>query len=249
MPMLMLRDSLISYTSSAEEYTVPSVIRRIAANAFYDNGRLTRLTIPDSVTEIGDYAFKLCYNMTSIRLPLRVEKFGVGMFQQCRKLQEVVLPEGIRAIDAGMFVCCDSLRSLTIPSSVEGIAAKAFTGCLELREILVMPEQLELLPENCRKTACVSYMNRHAADEGSALIDEFVLSDPVPVAELAIRGNDKNAVRYMTDHGLLSGAETAGLIAEANARKRTEIAAMLLQANRERGEAPGEALYEMDPFA
>ena len=178
MPTLMLKESLISFDSPVERYTVPPMIRRIAANAFYDKGRLVHLTIPDNVVEIGDFAFKMCFNMNRLDLPARVEKFGIGMFQQCRKLEVVVLPEGVREIDPGMFVCCDSLRSVTIPQSVEKISPHAFTTSHELREIVIPPENLHLLPESRRSIAAITYMKRHISDGGSSVIDAFVRQDP-----------------------------------------------------------------------
>ncbi|MBQ6622335.1 MAG: leucine-rich repeat domain-containing protein [Mogibacterium sp.] len=250
MPTLMLKESLISFDSPVERYTVPPMIRRIAANAFYDKGRLVHLTIPDNVVEIGDFAFKMCFNMNRLDLPARVEKFGIGMFQQCRKLEVVVLPEGVREIDPGMFVCCDSLRSVTIPQSVEKISPHAFTTSHELREIVIPPENLHLLPESRRSIAAITYMKRHISDGGSSVIDAFVRQDPAGIATLAVRQNEKDAIRYMTEHRLLSSAEIGALVTKANDLKRTEIAAMLLEANRQpEGTVLAEELFEWDPFA
>ncbi|MBR0373863.1 MAG: leucine-rich repeat domain-containing protein [Mogibacterium sp.] len=253
-------DTLVRFEGQDEYYAVPDGVRRLADNAFYDRGRLIELTLPDSVTEIGDYAFKICSNMVRLRLPARVDRLGIGAFQQCRKLERVDLPEGVREIDAGMFVCCDFLSSLTIPATVQSIDPIAFATCRNLREIHIAPAQIDLLPDRQRVLAAITYMrevdpagkagagdatdDENVPADGQSVIHAFIADRAEQIGRILIDGNDKKALNYMIQQGLIGSAAASALLEQANKAHRTELAAMLLSRRRR-----GEELFEADPFA
>ena len=53
-------DKLFSYDGNAEIVIIPSSIKRIGEEAFYENKKIKKVFIPNSVVEIGDNAFKYC---------------------------------------------------------------------------------------------------------------------------------------------------------------------------------------------
>ena len=53
-------DKLFSYDGNAEIVIIPSSIKRIGEEAFYENKKIKKVFIPNSVVKIGDNAFKYC---------------------------------------------------------------------------------------------------------------------------------------------------------------------------------------------
>lgn len=53
-------DKLVSYDGNAEIVVIPSSIKTIGEEAFYENKKIKKVFIPNSVAEIGDNAFKYC---------------------------------------------------------------------------------------------------------------------------------------------------------------------------------------------
>ena len=56
--------SLLQYTGSEREITIPDGVKRIASGAFRHSSVITGVTIPASVTRIGSHAFEICTDLT-----------------------------------------------------------------------------------------------------------------------------------------------------------------------------------------
>ena len=106
------KKTLIGYTGSETELTLPSGITSIKHNAFYENDTITSVVIPDSVTSIGDDAFESCISLSSVTIGNSVTSIGYEAFYSC-----------------------DSLTSVTIGNSVISIGQDAFEGCFKLVEV------------------------------------------------------------------------------------------------------------------
>lgn len=149
---------LISYPSGRlGEYTVPSTVTKIGADAFsmgllhsikipnsvtaiggsaFSGCSLLRnITIPDSVVSIGDWAFHSCTGLKEINIPDSVTHIGQGMFYVCFDLESVKVPNHITSIPDSMFNDCRSLTDIELPDSVVSIGRNAFHGCKSLKRI------------------------------------------------------------------------------------------------------------------
>ena len=84
--------SLIGYTGTDTELTLPHNIINIYKYAFSNCDKLTSITIPDSVTSIGMYAFYYCSGLTSITIPNSVTSIGGSTFHGCSGLEEITIP-------------------------------------------------------------------------------------------------------------------------------------------------------------
>ena len=74
---------LISYCSSKTIYSVPSTVKTIGDDAFWECYSLTSITLPEGLKTIGYFAFWECDSLTSITLPEGLETIGVGAFMNC----------------------------------------------------------------------------------------------------------------------------------------------------------------------
>lgn len=243
------------YRGEDTEYRVPEGTESIDELAFAGSDRLEKLYIPDSVSAIGNYAFMNCYSLREIRMPESVERFGAGLFQNCWQLRSITLPGGVKMLGTDMFENCHGLAELSIPSSVKKVARTALSGCRSLVKIHISPEQIELLPASARYTAVLTYMEEHAEippdgtddnnGEDAEIIGSYVKERQKSFLDLAINRRSAGAVRYMTEHSLLSEDALREYLSRSAAAGRTEITALLLESVKDIREP---ALAE-DPFA
>jgi hypothetical protein len=70
-------------------YTIPSSVTSIGAEAFEYCTSLTSVTIPNSVTSIGAEAFYECFDLTSVTIPNSVTSIGQDAFNLCNSLTSV----------------------------------------------------------------------------------------------------------------------------------------------------------------
>lgn len=111
--------------SGLKSFTIPSKVKTIAAELFYNCRSLTSVKIHSKVKSIGASAFELCTNLTSISMPAKLKSFGSRAFAGSG-LTTVKIPGKIKTISNGAFWSCKSLTSVTIPGSVKTIGEGAF---------------------------------------------------------------------------------------------------------------------------
>ena len=122
----------------AEEYTIPSSVKKIETAAFY-NCWLNTINIPSSVEEIGLRAFDSSYELKAIKVD-SVSKFyktvddvlftadgkELIQFPLQKNMEAYSIPEGTETIAAYAFADNSLLKTLTIPSSLVRIGNSAF---------------------------------------------------------------------------------------------------------------------------
>lgn len=164
-PEINENETVISSTPSAEQAVIPSGIRQIKAEAFYNTKTIKSVIIPDTVEVIGRSAFSGCEKLENISIPSSVSTIEASAFQSCaiknisipesvteisdflfaenRNLSKVVLEGAVTKIGNGAFWCCSSLDTIDIPGSVSEIGKSAFanTGIKEIR----IPEGVEVI--------------------------------------------------------------------------------------------------------
>ncbi len=121
---------LIRYPSDNTEtsYTIPSSVKEISDEAFYNCSNLTSVIIPNGVTVIGNRAFYYCESLKSVTLPDSLKLIGQEAFFACYNLEgEIVLPENVE-LGWFAFYYCSKVTSIELPQSMEVIPPGAFAG-------------------------------------------------------------------------------------------------------------------------
>ena len=77
------------YNHILEKVVLPSNLKEIGEQAFYECKNLNNIEISSSVTSIGKRAFYCCYSLTSIEIPSSVTSIGSDAFSACYSLTTV----------------------------------------------------------------------------------------------------------------------------------------------------------------
>ena len=120
-------------TDSLEKVVLPSTIKYIDANAFYNCKLLSEVELPASVEKIDDYAFYGCTSLTSINVPANVKALGAHAFDGCTAATSVSLPDGLEKIGDYAFYNCPAITEINIPADLVELGAYALYGCTELK--------------------------------------------------------------------------------------------------------------------
>lgn len=143
-------------TTRLQRITVPSTIKVINQNAFYECGlsyldltnctnltdingyafavsSLLKIDLPDSVERIGSCAFNAS-SIESIQLPESLTSLGVSTFANCTRLYEVRINDALPSIEETTFKGCSNLESVIFSetSQLERIGVQAFLSCYNL---------------------------------------------------------------------------------------------------------------------
>lgn len=129
--------NLIGYYGSATNLEIPSYVRSIGKDAFYNRLNLKSIIIPNFVESIGDFAFEYCSSLSSITIPNSVKSIGANAFFACSSLKSVIIPDSVTSIGNYAFESCTSLDSINLPDSVKSIGEGVFWGCKSLKSIVI----------------------------------------------------------------------------------------------------------------
>lgn len=121
--MVFLGTTLMEYTGTSGEITVPEGTTSICDYAFANVDRNT------SYVNLA-YAEKNPVPV-SVTLPASVKHIGYGAFYQCSNLSDINL-ENVRIIDEEAFYACTSLQSIRLAEELEMIVPWTFWGCKSL---------------------------------------------------------------------------------------------------------------------
>ena len=119
------------------EYTIPSTVTSIGAEAFRDCDNLWRITIPEGVTQIGIYAFGECDNLLRILLPETLTDIGDSAFTHCPCLVSATVPGSVTTMGKWIFSNCTALESVLLSDGLTQIGICMFQGCTALRNIVI----------------------------------------------------------------------------------------------------------------
>lgn len=252
MPVLMLRETLISFDNRATEYQVPKHIRNVTDRCFNERWELEELTLPEELDSLGSYAFRKCIHLRRIHMPKKVEHLGTGLFQECTALRQIRIPEGTEEIDFEMFQCCESLREIHLPETVQRVHGSAFASCSSLEYLFVPPSVFSILPPSVQNIAALSFMGMERADncggfqEDATAFDRYGAEHGQELMETGIRRGDVAVVRYLLEKKFVSESRIPEYLFQANDLKQTEVAAVLLQHQQAN---PAKDIFDWDPFA
>ena len=139
------------YGSAITSVGMPSSVKTIGSNAFFNCSSLTSIIIPNSVTSIGSQAFSECSGLTSVHIsdisawcniafnnsssnPLY---YAHHLYLGEDEITNLVIPNSITSIRTSSFYGCSGLTSVTIPNSVTSIGDYAFYNCSGLTSITI----------------------------------------------------------------------------------------------------------------
>lgn len=109
----------ISIPSTVKINGISYKVTSIAANAFKNNKKITKVKIGSNVTSIGKNAFN-----------------------GCSKLKTLTIGNNVVSIGDNAFLNCISIKTVTIPAKVKKIGKQAFYGCKKLKTIKISTKKL-----------------------------------------------------------------------------------------------------------
>ena len=138
--------------------TLPSTLRSIGSNAFYDCYELVNVHVPS----IGDWLDITFGNLdanplnwgyhfyvngevpTRVIVPEGTSHIGFSAFYGWEWMEEISIPESVIDIGEYSFAYCSALEEIRLPQSMDSIGVRAFCYCTALEKI-DMPETLNYL--------------------------------------------------------------------------------------------------------
>lgn len=157
-----------------ESIQLPSGLKTIGKNAFYNSARMLDFTIPESVELIEESAFRYCviHNLTfnaiscvdhpsgnyfdapffdvyfrTVTFGDKVERVPKYMCVSAKDLKEVVIPNSVTYIGPGAFYYCNYLEKVVLSENLTIIQPYAFELCSKLTSI-ELPKALTAIGRN-----------------------------------------------------------------------------------------------------
>ena len=134
------KTTLLLYTGTSSNVTIPNSVTSIYINAFDGCSTLTNVTIPNSVTSIGSSAFKNCDNLTSVTIPNSVTRIGSSAFESCDNLTSVTIGTSVTTstFERYAFRNCNNLKTvynLSALNITKGSISNGYVGCYAKRVV------------------------------------------------------------------------------------------------------------------
>lgn len=163
--------TLVNYTGTASNVTIPATVETIGRSAFENNNVVKKVTIPDNVKKIEEYAFWGCERLETVVLGKGLYEISDFAFAACENLKEVSISDSIHNIGIMAFADCKSLTDIYIPDTVTSIHSTAFDGVYHLN---IRAEQY-------------SYPYDYAIARGEAIANmpEYLKATPTPEPTMA----------------------------------------------------------------
>ena len=147
--------ALSDVKSTMTSITIPSTVKRIKEDVFYNCKALTRVNITDlkafcnivvedAMTAHDNhptyYAKHLYLNnaeITNLSIPSGVTEIKPGTFAGCSSFKSVTFPTTLTSIGYEAFYLCSGLTELTIPDNVQTIGYASFSGSTDLTTVSI----------------------------------------------------------------------------------------------------------------
>lgn len=107
--------------------SIPSTVRTLGGQCFYDLPNLKTAEIPSTVKNFGGDLFSHCTSLTKFTIPKTMTEIPESMFLDCTSLSKVTFHSGITKIGDSAFGGCTSLKSISLPPRLKSIGCVAFT--------------------------------------------------------------------------------------------------------------------------
>ena len=106
--------TLVSYTGSDSDITIPLGVTAIGKDAFSGNNNLQRVYIPDEITSIDYAAFENCKNLVKVEIGDGVKSIGASAFSGCQNLTDINIPKYVDNIGSAAFAACPNLSDISV---------------------------------------------------------------------------------------------------------------------------------------
>jgi len=123
---------------------LPSTLKKIGNNAFYNCRSLSKIDFPDGLEIIGNDAFNLCLTLEAIDIPDSVTKIGTSAFRQVKGSNYIKVGAGIKNVTPNMFYYTYGNRSYIFADGVEKLD-NSINSIASLLEKLYIPESVTLI--------------------------------------------------------------------------------------------------------
>lgn len=154
---------------------VPPSLSKIKDEAFYGCSKMSGIEFPETLTEIGDNAFRSCESLTAVRLPNSVTALGERAFEDCSSLSDATLPENLQRLRFRTFANT-ALTAIKLPEQLIYFEGEVFYGCTF--EKLVIPETVEYI--DYEKVDDYNHTTRYYPFEGLTCKIIYILADLNP---------------------------------------------------------------------
>lgn len=127
---------------------------RIAAGAFKNNKKITKVTIGNNVTAIESNAFSGCTKLKTVSMGANVTTIGAKAFYKCTALAKITIPAKVNKIGKQAFYGCKKLKKITIKTTKltnKTVGSKAFKGIHPKAAIKVPKKKLSSYKEILKK--------------------------------------------------------------------------------------------------
>ncbi|EDR26016.1 hypothetical protein, conserved [Entamoeba dispar SAW760] len=123
--------------------TIPSEVKSLGYECFYECSSLTTINIPSSISKLGSCCFKYCSSLKSINLPLSITSFGTNCFYECSSLTSMNI-DNIQFISKEkIFMNEPVLISIEIPDNLQTINGKNIEK-KDINEFIILSSISEL---------------------------------------------------------------------------------------------------------
>ncbi len=122
----IVRDVLYAYCGNRSAVHVPSTVKKIESEAFYDHDEITEILIPKQVQEIGSSAFSGCKGLADENGFVVIRGILYGYYKNEIAL---TIPDCVQDINPMAFAWNTVLKEIRISNSVSKIGFGAFMGC------------------------------------------------------------------------------------------------------------------------
>lgn len=117
------------FRSKISNLEIPSTIKRIKRDAFYQCNGMNKLVIPPSITQIDKYAFRQC-SIDSVVFQEQSDSLSIGKalfaaYDARTRVKYVELPKDLQILPDQMFFNCE-IESINLPTSVKAIGRQTF---------------------------------------------------------------------------------------------------------------------------
>lgn len=146
--IVYVENSCLGFNGDAPEgeIIIKEGTKSLAAAAFLNCEKITKIILPDEIVNIGERTFCGCTNLKSIQLPASLEEIEYRAFKDCVQLQNIEIPHNVIEIEYETFKNCSSLKSVTLPQSLQNIGTYCFAWCDSLTNVDI-PNNLKSIPD------------------------------------------------------------------------------------------------------
>lgn len=143
---VILGDTLLDYTGTAKEITIPDTVYQIGVHGF-SGSAAEKITMNSHITKIWEYGFSRCGSLKEINVPGSVTDIAYQAFSGCTALERAVLNQGVKNIEYNAFEGCNSLKNLSLEEGLETVGDRAFLNNGSLKQVTV-PKSVNTIGEH-----------------------------------------------------------------------------------------------------